>query len=474
MFYWVDGYSSATPWAATPGRLIAQSQRPWTLNTQWLRDWLLGCADPAGTPYDGMRRLLPGQRLWHQADGNVVVQDTVGPEVWPEPDLADDEALNTFIDVFDQAVAELAADHAPLTCTLSGGLDSSFMVASAARQCPPTSQVHALTHVPAPEAVWRPGTWVASDEREAAQLARLYRDRVRWQTVFNSSGRGPLDMARQVSRRAWWPAYGPANLEWIDSVHRYGTHVGSPAVWFATHGNAAFSYTHDYAAAPRDVSRSTHLRVRDAAARAMWRRRRGTAQARSSAQFLTEPATTPPPLDRYGYLRWLAGHRQPHAALMNRDAFPIPVVDPFRHPAVLAVAARITPQTWRSYGPHRGFARAASRGRVPDSIRLRRARGAQALDEWHWMRSERARYLDHVEALADTPAIVDLLAISAIRTTVNAWPWGTPEPPERRELSRINRILAFAQFIRDTDERARHCSKSRINREFRRSATKHG
>ncbi|MDQ1249499.1 MAG: hypothetical protein QG597_3874 [Actinomycetota bacterium] len=138
---------------------------------------------------------------------------------------------------------------------------------------------------------------------------------------------------------------------------------------------------------------------------------------------------------------------------MNPDAFAVPSIDPFRHPAVLEVAARITPQTWRQFGPHRGFARAAGAGRVPDVIRLRRTRGAQGLDVWHWMRHDHDRYVDEVEQLADTPAIADLVNIPALRSTIDTWLWGTPEPPPQIEMLQVNRVLGFAQFIRDTQQR---------------------
>lgn len=429
----------------SPGELVGVADRQWELDHDWLRAWLLDRADPSGTPYVGMRRLLPGQELRQRGAATVVV-DTIGPEVWPEPDLSGQDAVHAMVEAFDAVVAELSAGQAEVACELSGGLDSTFMVASLARRPGGAPNVRAYTHVPDDDAVLRPGRWLPSDAAAARTVAERYPGRVRWQVVSNTSGRGPLEMARLVSARAWWPAYGPGNLEWLDTIRTQAADAGLSELWVGTHGNAAFSRS------VPDVRSGTRWRR---AYRTLRQRDRSRPEPLPSLLRVPRPTRkrshrTP---EREHFLRWLAGQHSAHSGLMNPAAFAVSSVDPFRHRLVLDTAARITDDGWRTDGVTRGLARAAGAGRVPDEVRMRVPRGGQGLDVWHWMYHDSAMYHEHVEALADTPAIADLVDIDAVRALVDGWPWGGPVPPPKVHTSVVNRLLAFCAFIRDTTDR---------------------
>lgn len=425
--------------------LLKAAGCPRELDHGWLRDWLAGQADPARTPYRGISRLQPGQAL-HVGPRGPYVVDVVGPECWPEPDLDGKRAEEAFLFAFDTAVGELLGDEHSVACEMSGGLDSTFMVASVLRR--PGVSVRAFTHIPHRDASLRQAGMVTSDEPAAAAMMEGFGDRVQWERISNTAGRGPLEMARQISMRAMWPAYGTGNLEWIDAIRERARGLGYRAVWVGTHGNLAFSGDHRYAR----VSRSASVPRRVV-------RRLRSARARPSAvpgirDLLRLPPQTRPSAGREAFLASLAGRRTVHAGLLNPDAFALPSIDPYRHRLVVDTAARIRPEAWLREGISRGFARSVSIGRLPDQVRLRELRGVQGGDVWHWMFQDRGLYLDHLQELPATPAIADLVDRAALRHVVDSWPWGDPsQPPPQAQLAGVNRLLALAQFIRDADDR---------------------
>lgn len=449
LFYTMDhGQASGVALGESPARVVVGTGGNWKLDKEWLAGWLLGDAPANKTPFVGLHRLLPGQELWRASTGALEVRDTTGPEVWPEPDLAGEDAERALVEAIDSAVAELVADDREVACELSGGLDSSFVVASLAARPLGAGGVRAFTHVPSPEALLRPGKWVASDAAAAHSVAEQYAPIVQWSEVYNVRGRCPLDMAREVSGRAWWPAFGPANLEWLDDIRSRAARAGLDHVWVGSHGNAAFSVNYTFGTA---VSSTRLERARRRLRRSFARNGQGPRKLPDT--FLRKVPDDPGPLSREDYLLWLAGHRSVHSGLLNADAFEVGQIDPFRHPLVLETAARIRPEGWRREGMNRGLARSAGRGRVPDAVRLRVARGAQSLDVWHWVFQRRSYYFQELADLADIDWMRDIIDVDAMRLAMSRWPWGDPEPPSLGEVRRITRFLAFGRFVRDMDSR---------------------
>ncbi|TXH43804.1 MAG: hypothetical protein E6Q90_05885 [Actinobacteria bacterium] len=429
--------------AESPKELLREAGCPRELDHRWLRQWLAGQADPSGTPYCGISRLEPGQALHFGSNGPRVV-DVVGPECWPEPDLDGKRAEEAFLSAFDTALGELLGDENSVACEMSGGLDSTFMVASVLQRR--DVSVRAFTHIPHPDASLRQGGMVPSDEAAAAAMIEHLGDRVQWERIWNRTGRGPLAMAREISMRAMWPAYGTGNLEWLDAIRRRARGLGFRAVWVGTHGNLAFSGDHGYARA----SRSTSVPRRVV-------RRLRSARARPSAvpgirDLLRLPPQPRAPAGREAFLASLAGRRTVHAGLLNPDAFDLPSIDPYRHRLVVETAARIRPEAWLRDGIRRGFARTVSAGRLADQVRLRELRGVQGGDVWHWMYKDRGLYLDRLGELPATPAIADLVDGAVLRHVVESWPWGDPtRPPPQTQIAGVNRVLSLAQFIRDAE-----------------------
>lgn len=427
---------------------------PVSLNERWLAAWLRNECDPQGSPYAGVARLMPGTELVSDAAGWRVVE-FAGPTVWAaRPSLAGEAAVRAIVDAVDCAVAELSAGESVIAVSMSGGLDSTFLASSLLRNKPAGATVRAYTHVPNPAADLREVGWVDSDEADAGRFVAEHEGELDWELVASAHRQPPLERARELTEVSWWPTFGVGNLEWTQAIRSRAAAEGATRVWVGGHGNASFS--HDPGPVP-----SVRRRVARRAASLARRPRRPEPTGFSGMSSLIRGAAPAGPPTRATYLRWLAAQSNAHAAVANPDAVSVPSVDPFRHPAVLEVAAQITPEGWRQGGVPRGLARAAGRGRVPDAVRLRRGRGAQGADVWMGMSGERESYREQVELLRETTVVRDEVEIAKVRAIVDAWPWGSPVPPPRLEISAVNRLLAFAQFIRDTEERLAEINRAK-------------
>ena len=153
-----------------------------------------------------------------------------------------------------------------------------------------------------------------------------------------------------------------------------------------------------------------------------------------------------PQMTRPDYLTWLARRATGLPAASNPAALGgVLLADPFSSRAVLECAAAVTPAEWRMGGTGRAFARRAGEGRVPDAIRLRTRRGQQGRDAWHAVRFDRDDYLARIDALPGVPGLEDVDA-AALRDRVDAWAWGSAEPPPWSEQVEADRLLSLAQF----------------------------
>lgn len=498
------------------GPLITARNEPTTLDDDYLRAYAL--AEPPGrrTPYAQIHRIPAGETaLWPPGQRQPVLVDWFADPVRAaEPDLAGPDALRGYLAAADAAVDALAADSTPLAATLSGGLDSTFVVASLARHASPDNPIHAFCYSPHPDAAlpdW-PG-WQADDFPAAQAMVEAYPGRIVLHRVINERRTAALDAAAGFADRTWLPAGNPSNQVWIDLIAAQAAELGADRLITGAQGNMVFSPTPPYAL-------EFYLHRRDAAGVAAtvaaWR---GWGEPwRRFLRRRVMPALTPDalaPLRRWRSARFggpAAGpaaaslaaslavkdpppqlrrvfDRETHVALMLGGSGlaslmgPVPgaplLVDPFTDRALVEQAARIAPYEWlRGPGP-RGFARRAGAGRVPDAIRLRRARGGQGMDLWWSTQGQRDRYVAEVEALADSPAFAGWIDADELRRRIDRWPWGEsghpvgagvgarsgaagtgalgavahPEEVSLPEVIATNRVLSLAAFARSATQR---------------------
>ena len=341
---------------------------------------------------------------------------------------------------------------------LSGGLDSTFVAASLAHRAA-AQPVRCYIATPLRDAT-DPADGRAFDETPLVRLlASHYPGLLEIEEVQNDELVLPLDAATDQTSETWWPTYAVANLVWLRKIEGLAADRGSLGILNGGHGNAAFSYSHSYAA-------------RFLLKRHDWRGLRGLATPADSQpsdlprlvkQRIIATLRRPPNVGlstRPAYLRWLACHSTPHPAGRAPVAGRPLAADPFSSRAVLDFAASMTPVEWNRSALTRGYARMLGAGRIPDPIRLRTQRGSQASDVWHWMHHSRERYLDELRAIPNTSIAADALDTGKLIAIASNWAWGDAmSPPPRGEIFVVDQALAFSAFCRDTTMRLRRLNR---------------
>lgn len=440
------------------------------LDADYLRAYAALAAPAHHTPFAGIRRIVAGTTaIWHRGHRQPRVVEWCGPHSWAliRPDL--DDAVDLYRSTFDQALKAVTPADGPLVATLSGGLDSSFVVASLARRTTPDRPVTALCHSPRPDARLRSAGAIDPDDYEVAEsMERAFPGRVRVERVVSELADQPLDAAALASALSGLPTFNPGNQIWISRMTQMAADVGAQALFTGQHGNAAFSLDHSYAvrhylraarpaamwqavvAHPHDSVRATLRHELLGPLSAPLRERRRTDRFQSYLEPLGLAGRVRPQerlLGRPGFLEFLSTGGA-YAAPSGPRCTPVPHLDPFTNRSLLDLAARIEPLEWQRGPATRGFARRVGADRVPDSFRLRRRRGGQSWDEWFLIHNQRDRYLDEVDLIPATPILQDWLDHRTLRRTVLGLPWGHVESPDRATVLGVNRTLALAAYIR--------------------------
>lgn len=413
----------------------------------------------ATTPFACVYRVPPGiTATWSDPTREPTLGAWCGPEAWGDPTEAGNDLPARYRRAFDESIDALVPRGGPLCATMSGGLDSTFMVASLARHATVERPLHAFVHSPDPRArLASTGNVDPDDFPFAASMARRY-PQVVLHRVINDERIQPLDVAELSARRLWLPAPNIINQTWFRLIDAAAAQLGARYVFIGARGNPAFSDSHKYAAGyharrgewqdvaaiarPYPGSRLPGITTGPAllgrqfgsAVRVLRRERE---PAPPHPWFGWVPAAQPSEWLRNGtprqrYLRWLSwqGNR---AMVMAAAGWQAVLVDPFASEPVLNLAASIRPSAWARAGYPRGFARHVAEGRLPDEIRLRTRRGGQSRDAWYTVHDQRQRHFDAVEELIADPALGHWVDADALRGEVRSWPWGQPhaDPPPR-------------------------------------------
>ena len=476
------------------GPIIAARREPTTLDEDFLRAFALMEPPGRGTPYQQIHRIPAGVTAsWASGQRQPRMVDWYAATVRSAtPELSGPYSVSQYLATVDSAVDALTAVDTPLAATLSGGLDSTFVVASLARHATADNPMQAFCHSPHPDASLpdQPG-WQPDDFPAAQAMVAAYSGRIVLHRVINEDRTTALDAAASFAERTWLPAVNPANQVWIDLIAARAKELGADRLHTGAQGNMVFSVTPTYAlefyrqahdvrgaaatvAAWREWGESWSGILRRRVMPAMtpdalelvrrWRARGAGAEGQPGATIAEVIGVKDPPpapqkvFDRELHLRLMLGGSGLASVLGPVPGVPL-LVDPFTDRSVVELAARIAPFEWlRGSGP-RGFARRAGLGRVPDAVRLRRERGGQAMDLWWSTKSQRDRYVAEVEALAVSPAFAGWIDAKELHRRVERWPWESSiesqgsEEGSLAEIIATNRILSLAAFARTTAER---------------------
>lgn len=438
-FWAVDETPSGVQLTASTDPATVVTERP--ASTRLDRRWLLEYLDPGTstarswlTPFIGVRRTPAGHTMvWCPAASLGSARPLVQP--WPLPwplplqRVAWDHARDAIAEYrarLDLVVAQMLQDSDPIVAELSGGLDSTTVVATCATsEARAGRTITALTSVPLPGAAMDVGRWVPNELEYAQALARHHKGAIDVVPVSNVHRRQPLEAAADASLRSWLPCFSPANQVWMDQIRNVTRDLAVNRLIVGSHGNWSFSRN---------------------GAPASWHRRLAHIRRRQIGYLSAEP--------RRPYLLGLTGHSNPHNAVFHPAAQEgVWRLDPFASRPIIDVAAQLTSREWGMEPWPRGFARTVAHDRVPDVIRLRRARGAQAPDVWTWIQDQEERYRHEVRLFSETELLDGAVNLTHLRATVFGWPWGEPNGPSLQSMARVHRVLALGGYVRMMERR---------------------
>lgn len=446
--YAVDGENLLV--GTRPRELVGALGVPPPLDVGKLADLVALYDAPDTTVFTGVSRLPLGHALTWAPGRAPAVRRWFAPPTEPDPAL-----LRTAPELVRGTIAEAVAASLPsagdVGATLSGGLDSTTVTATAAGILQPQGRwIDALTHVPLPGAVDEHPAWEPDDSPYVRALVAAVPG-IRQADVVNTARVRPVQAEAWFHERTWHPSGNPANQAWLNEIVRRTEARGHGLLLTGTAGNATFSRPrqgivrglaaeHAWPALLREVRRrhaeGLALRragrevLRDVLPPRLIARLRGTTPAdgpgpddlplvtaalsdaaRADLATWARLATAPP--TRADWLTMLLGDdsRIDMAQHMSDTVW---VSDPLSDPALLALAARLPEEAWLTGGRSRGLARAATTGLLPDPVRLRRTYGSQGADIAEVVRGHEQDYrdlLDRFRASPTVPQFVDLDAL---------------------------------------------------------------
>jgi asparagine synthase (glutamine-hydrolysing) len=378
-----------------------------------------GKLGPGRTMFDGIKALCGGEQLIHE-------DELVRVEPWWHPDTSPRDVhahVRDYVEearaLFDSAVASRLRARGGVVATLGGGLDSTLVAVTAARQMAVSSKVlEAFTAISQPglPVSHQPG-WDVDEAPWAAAVAE-FQPNIR-QRLISPVGLTPLDILPKVHAVAHTPVADPVELVWRWQMSAWAAHARARVVLCGDHGNRSIGYV-------GDLSDAHFIRFRQIAGAALhtWDRVRCIGTHPEARPTLAAVAAEAPDAVSTGSNEdiLLAAFRAEHqselledpASISERELFtramlaPRPAaradfmaqfgvqwLDPTADRKLLERLLTFPLHVFRVGNRPHGLAREIGRGILPDSVRLRRARQVQFPDQtaWFTLRAEHYRQL---------------------------------------------------------------------------------
>lgn len=395
-----------------------------------------------------IKRLPPAHAM------TITPEKTAVHQYWNLRDIPDmhlpsfEAYVESFLEVYTEAVESRLRSHAPVSVTLSGGLDSGSVTALAARALQAQGQrLPAYTSVPLYDVTNTVGPNRFGDETEFARETAVFHPNVDHH-LLDAKNISPIEGVRRILAIRNEPGHAGANFYWIADMLQTSREQGHGTLLTGQGGNATISWTgapelasplmmfqnKGWKAAvkrflPLFVLRTLHRRrlLRNnwasSAIHPEFARRINLVERQVAAVGTDEslPESYRQPRDmRYDTIK-------PGSSIMGTiwaeigAGFGLEVRDPTVDKRVLAYTIAVPDRYFVGQdGQDRRLIRAAMTGLLPDSVRLNQKRGRQAADLGQRLisardevnqvlsdvaQSEAATYLDLVKLQAAWDAI---------------------------------------------------------------------
>jgi asparagine synthase (glutamine-hydrolysing) len=413
------------------------------LNLPALGEMIAPLIEPGSTAYANIRSLVCGHQLiWDRGTATL--------RRWWQPDTTiriryrdSRDYVAHAKEIFDRAVQDCLKSVGGIAATLSGGLDSTLVSATAARELKRHGRaLTAYTSVPEPDLPCAHRHGWESDDSPYARAVVAGHDNVQHVAV-TPGGLCPLDILPAIHECSRMPVRNQANHLWLGRISTMAAQSGARVLLTGVMGNATISATGE--GAVRGLLGQIRLRTAfDLAASyieddagAGWRRLvadllgphaaalmsrlrgRGVSLERPGARFLSPAFRAArgelPRRPRVGGRRGTHHFALfPRAALWAADPIPqwgIEWRDPTADRRLMECLLSFPLEAFAVDGRNRGLARAMGAGLVPDIVRFRRTQGAQVPETAAIIARHAPRYravLEQLAATADFTALVDI------------------------------------------------------------------
>src|SRR5882757_4852008 len=393
------------------GALLACPAVRAKLDTDCLGRVAAGKPAQGRTMFEGINVLTGGQFLVHH-------EELVRIQQWWRPDTAPREVhahprdyVNEARALFDSAVASRLRARGGVIATMSGSLDSTLVAVAAARQMAASGKVlEALTATPQDDLPW-------------ATAVAEFQPNIR-QRLVSPAGMTPLDILPVAHSLAHTPVCNPDHLVWTWQMSSRAAHNRVRVILCADRGNQSISYTGDLC----DAHFIRLRRLAEAAQHAWDRVRwigagpRGTNTPAAEGQWIQRTGSRAeglavhdelPLSEREIFTRTMTTPHTP-ARVDFMAQFGVEWLDPTADRKLLERLLTFPLHIFRVGNRPRGLARELGRGRLPDVVRLRRARSTHFPEQTAWFTARADDYRKAFRKLRDSSSCADFLDLRSL------------------------------------------------------------
>ena len=242
LFFWHG--QGCCVFATMPSALFAHDDIPREIDEQYLVLSLCSLPrDPASSAYREISRVPAGQSVTVTAEGWRAERYWKPEDLPPLTFARDDDYVEAFHEIFDEAVRSCLRGIHPVGSHLSSGWDSATVTATAARLL--AAQNRRLTAFTAvPPLGWKPAVPVPGELADEGPMAGLVA--ARFPNIDHVLIHGPerweLDALDRYSRDYEHPRIDINNVGWWENLHLDARHRGIRVMLMGGLGNQTISY----------------------------------------------------------------------------------------------------------------------------------------------------------------------------------------------------------------------------------------